>query len=109
MSADPNDPVRVTAGSLTQVRHWHEVLRGAGIESRVVGDDLTAGLGSAPPDSIELWVHRADVAAAHGAITGSGGHHRPEPEFAPGLPRGRPDIKPDRSRGPRDGAPPVAD
>jgi hypothetical protein len=31
---------------------------------RVVGDDLTAGLGTALPDSVELWVFRADAEAA---------------------------------------------
>jgi hypothetical protein len=42
MTADPNDLVRVTAGSLTQVQTWHDVLRAAEIESRVVGDNLTS-------------------------------------------------------------------
>jgi hypothetical protein len=45
MAADPNDLVRVAAGSSTEVQLWHDVLRAAGIESRVVGDDLAAGLG----------------------------------------------------------------
>lgn len=108
MAADPNDLVRVTAGSLTQVQHWHDLLRTAGIESRVVGDNLTAGLGTALPGSVELWVHRADVGAAAVAIKGAGGHHHREPESHPIPPHGHPESgpKPDRSRGHQHGAPP---
>jgi hypothetical protein len=108
MAADPNDLVRVTAGSLTEVQHWHDLLRTAGIASRVVGDNLAAGLGTALPGSVELWVHRADVGAAEAAIKGAGGHHHREPESHPIPPHGHPESgpKPDRSRGPQHGAPP---
>ena len=108
MTADPNDLVRVAGGSLSQVHFWHDLLRAAGIESRVVGDDLTAGLGSALPGSVELWVRRADVGAAEAAIAGAGGHRRREPESHPVPPHGHPvsGSKPDRSRGPQHGAPP---
>jgi hypothetical protein len=34
----------------------------------VVGGDLAAGLGTALPDSVELWVHRTDVDAARTAM-----------------------------------------
>jgi hypothetical protein len=86
MTADPNDLVRVPAGSLTQVHRWHDLLRAAGIESRVVGDNLTAGLGTALPGSLELWVRRADAGAAEAAIAGAGGHRRREPESHPAPP-----------------------
>jgi hypothetical protein len=108
MAAGPNDLVRVAAGSLTQVQHWHELLGAAGIASRVVGDDLAAGLGSALPGSVELWARRADAAAAGAAIVGAAGHRRREPESHPAPPHGHPesDPGPDRSLGPRHGAPP---
>ena len=108
MPADPNDLVCVRAGLLSQVQLWHDLLRAEGIECRVVGDNLTAGLGTALPGSVELWVHRADADAADAAIAGAGRHHQREPESHPVPPHGHPesDPKPDRSRGPQHGAPP---
>jgi Putative prokaryotic signal transducing protein len=108
MSNDSNDPIRVRNGPLTQVQLWHDLLRAAGIESRVVGDNLTAGLGAALPDSVELWVRRADAGAAEAVIAGAGGCRHREPESHPVSPHGHPESgpKPDRSRGPRHGAPP---
>lgn len=108
MTQRSDDLVKVGAGELIQVQAWGDLLQTVGIGFRVVGDNLTAGLGSALPASIELWVHRADAAAAEGVITGTGGHHGQEPESHPVPPRGHPesDLKPDRSRSPRHGAPP---
>jgi len=108
MRSDPNDVVRVYTGSLSQVEYKHDLLEDAGIESRVVGDNLTAGLGTALPDSVELWIHRADAADAEKAMTGTDGHHHVEAETHPIPPQGHPvsDHKPDRSRGPQHGAPP---
>lgn len=68
MTADPEDVVRVATGSLVAVELYREALAADGIAARVVGDDLSAGIGSALPDAVELWVHRADVAAAEAAI-----------------------------------------
>jgi hypothetical protein len=106
MTADPNDLVRVTAGSLTQVQTWHDVLRAAEIESRVVGDNLTAGLGTALPGSVELWAHRADAEAAGAVITRVGGLRRRQRKSHPALGHPESDAKPDRSRGPQHGTPP---
>ena len=108
MTADPNDLVRVRGGSLTQVQLWQDLLRAAGIESRVLGEALTSGPGTAIPGSVELWVHRKDADAAEAAIAGAGRHHQREPESHPVPPHGHPvsDNKPDRSRGPQHGAPP---
>jgi hypothetical protein len=83
MTADSNDPIRAGNGSVTQVQRWHDLLRGAGIESRVVRDDLTAGLGVALPDSAELWVQRADAGAAEAVIAGVSGHGHRDPESYP--------------------------
>lgn len=109
MTQHSDDLVRVATGTLVQLQAWDDVLRAAGIEARVVGDNLTAGLGTALPDSVELWVHRADAAAAEAAIAEAGRHHNQrEPESPPIPPHGHPksDHKPDHSRGPTHGAPP---
>jgi hypothetical protein len=107
LTKSSDDLVRVGTDSRAQVRAWCDVLRAAGIESRVVGDPFTAGLDTAIPDSIELWVHREDAAASEAAIARAGQHRR-ESESHPVPPHGHPvsDPKPDRSRGPVHGAPP---
>lgn len=68
MTRDPNDVVRVYAGTLVDAERCREVLEDAGIESRVVGGALLASFGSAIPDSVELWVHREDLDRAVEAI-----------------------------------------
>jgi hypothetical protein len=40
---------------------WNAALADEGIHGRVVGEDLTAGLGTAFPGSVELWVLRKDA------------------------------------------------
>lgn len=68
MAHDPDDVVKVADGPLVQVEIWKQALADAGIEGRVVGEQLAAGLGSALPDSVELWVNRSDEARAAAAI-----------------------------------------
>jgi hypothetical protein len=68
MSSDPNDVVQVFRGPLIDVETYQLVLKEAGIESKIVGTELTGGLGSAIPDSIELWIHRGDSEKAAAAI-----------------------------------------
>ena len=68
MAHDPNDVVKVFSGTLMEVEAFQRVLADSGIESRVVGDELTAGLGTAIPGSVELWTHRSDAAKAVEAI-----------------------------------------
>jgi hypothetical protein len=70
-------------------------LNEAGIESRVVGTELTAGLGTAIQDSIELWVHKGDAEKALAALRYAE-DHKGETEKAPaphGIPQSerRPD------------------
>lgn len=75
MNDEANDIVCLTSGSLTQVQILHNLLRTAGIESRVVGDYRTAGLGTAIPGTIELWIHSGHAAAAaEVALAGANGH-----------------------------------
>lgn len=68
MDRNPDDIVRVASGSLIQVEVWQDAIKDAGIESRVVGADLSGSFGSVLPGSIELWVHQDDRAAAEAAI-----------------------------------------
>jgi hypothetical protein len=65
---DPNDVVQVASGPLVQIELYQAGLKEDGIESKVVGLDLTAGLGSTLPLSVELWVHRGDAEVAEAII-----------------------------------------
>ena len=64
MNDDQDEVVRIAAGPLVDVELWQATLNDAGIESRVVGTELTGGLGTAIQDSIELWVHQGDAEKA---------------------------------------------
>lgn len=68
MTRDQSDVVRAYAGPLVLVEIYQAALKQAGIESRVVGTELTGGFGSALPESVELWVHRLDLPRAEAAI-----------------------------------------
>jgi len=63
-----HDVVRVYAGPMVTVELYQQALEEAGVDSNVVGLDLTAGLGSALPGSVELWVKSEDVEKATAAI-----------------------------------------
>ena len=82
MIDDADEVVRVAAGPLVQVEMWQKVLKDAGIPSKVVGTDLSAGFGTALPDPIELWVRAADYDRAEAAIR-SAEEHRGSAERAP--------------------------
>jgi len=64
MTHDTDDIVKVATGTLVEVETWREALIEAGYNARVVGDHLTAGMGTAIPGSVELWVHRGSAEAA---------------------------------------------
>lgn len=107
MTARPDDLVSVASGTPIEVQIWHECLREAGIDCRMVGDELVAGLGTALPGSTELLVHRADAERARKALERHETHHH-QSRSHPADPHGHPvsDPKPDHSRGPSHGAPP---
>lgn len=63
-----HDVVRVYSGPVVTVELYQQALKDVGIESNVVGLDLAAGLGSALPASVELWVKSEDVDEATAAI-----------------------------------------
>ncbi len=68
MTNDPNDVVKLFAGTLVDVESYQQVLADAGIESKILGESLLASFGSAIPGSVELWVHRSDAEKARAAI-----------------------------------------
>ncbi len=68
MTHDPNDVVRVYAGSALMVQVYRAALDEAGIACRMVGTELSGSFGSALPASVELWVHRSDGPAAEAVI-----------------------------------------
>ena len=99
MTELPDDEiVCVARGTLVEVELWEDILTEAGIESKVVGGELTASYGTAMPGSVELWVHRQDVPRAEEAIRYAE-QHRGEVE-RPDVPR-RP-TESDPRPGPRD-------
>ena len=98
---DPNDVVRAATGSLVAIEVYQKELREAGIDSKVVGLDLGAGVGTALLNSIELWVHRSDAERAAAVIDRvekergrprleSEGHGHPTSDPKPHRPGGRP-------------------
>ncbi len=60
-----DDIVRLrTASNPAEAHLWREALEDEGIQCKVVGDYLDAGLGDIPGVRAEIWVHRDDVARA---------------------------------------------
>jgi hypothetical protein len=61
---DTEEVVMLASGETVQVELWRVALAGAGIDGRVVGGALDAGLGTGIPASVELWVRREDAERA---------------------------------------------
>ena len=61
----PDDIVRLaTASNPAEATLWQQALEEEGIQSRVVGDYLEAGIGDVPGIRPEVWVHRNDAERA---------------------------------------------
>jgi len=60
----PNEPVRLASGTLVDVQMWSSMLADAGIDCKVVGDELAGSLGTALEGSVDLWVHTKDLKRA---------------------------------------------
>jgi hypothetical protein len=58
----------LTANHPAQAHLWRAALEAEGIESKVVGDYLDAGVGDIPGARAELWVRREDVDRAMAII-----------------------------------------
>jgi hypothetical protein len=63
-----HDVVRVYSGSMVSAELYQQALKEAGIDSNVVGLSLTASVGTAIPNSVELWVKSEDAEKAREAI-----------------------------------------
>ncbi len=98
MNHNPDDVIQVATGTLIAMTSLAEVLKNEGIVGRVVGEDLTGGLGSTMPGSVELWVSAADADRASQILSDTEGHHKKHTPHA--FPHPTSDPKPDRSQGP---------
>jgi hypothetical protein len=76
MTADPNDVVKLASGSFLDIEMYKSELDQAGITCRVVGLNLEASFGTAIPNSVELWVHRADAERAASIVKKAEEKHR---------------------------------
>ncbi len=63
-----NDVVKVYSGSLVTAELYQQALKEDGIESTVVGLELSASFGSAVPNSVELMVKGEDMEKALASI-----------------------------------------
>lgn len=82
---DPEEVVRlVTAPNPAAAHIWEQALKANGIDCKVVGDYMDAGLGDIPGMRSELWVHRNDVAAAEEILRNTQGAVDEETETAGG-------------------------
>lgn len=63
-----HDVLRVYAGPVVTVELYQQALKEAGIDSHVVGLDLSGSFGSTLASSIELWVKSEDAERAAAAI-----------------------------------------
>lgn len=68
MTDNEQDIVTVYSGPMVMVELYQQALKEANVESKVVGVDLTGGLGTALPDSVELLVKSEDVEKARAVI-----------------------------------------
>lgn len=101
MINNSDDVVKVATGTLIEMTSLAELLKDEGIVCRVVGDDLTAGLGSTMPGSVELWVGAADANRANKILFDTEGHHKKHGKPLPNaFPHPKSDSKPDRTQGP---------
>ena len=83
----PDDIVRLASATNPQEAYlWQQALEEEGIQSRVVGDMLDAGLGDVPGIRPEVWVHRDDfdrarkILQAHERPPAAPPEANPEPE-----------------------------
>jgi len=65
----PDDIVRLATATNPQEAYlWQQALSEEGIQARVVGDLLDAGVGDVPGIRPEVWVHRNDAERARALL-----------------------------------------
>ncbi|HJZ60234.1 MAG TPA: DUF2007 domain-containing protein [Gemmataceae bacterium] len=69
MSDNADDVVKVADGDMVAMELYRQALADAGIQAQVVGEALGAGMGTAIPGSVELWVRGADAEKAQEVIS----------------------------------------
>jgi hypothetical protein len=80
----PDDIVRVgTASNPQEAYLWQQALQEEGIQCRVVGDYLDAGVGDVPGIRPEVWVHRNDLERARALLAAHERPPMPPPEANP--------------------------
>jgi hypothetical protein len=80
----PDDIVRLaTAGNPQEAYLWQQALEEEGIQARVVGDMLDAGLGDVGGIRPEVWVHRNDADRARALLDEHVRRPMPPPEANP--------------------------
>ncbi len=67
-SHNEHDVVRVYSGPVVSIELYQQALKEVGIESKVVGLDLSSSFGSAMANSVELWVKGEDADRSIAAI-----------------------------------------
>jgi Putative prokaryotic signal transducing protein len=76
-----DDIVRLlTAPNPAQAHLWRAALEEEGIDAKVVGDYLDAGIGDIPGAQAELWVHSKDAERALAIINEHAHEDTPEEE-----------------------------
>jgi hypothetical protein len=101
MVESSDDVIKVATGTQIEMNLLADALKETGITSRVVGDDLTAGLGTIMPGTVELWVISADAQRAADIIRAAQDHHKKHGTNAPHkFPHPESDPNPDQSQGP---------
>ena len=80
----PDDIVRLaTASNAMEATLWRQALEEEGIQCRVVGDYLDAGIGDVPGIRPEVWVHRDDAERARRILESHEHKPTPPPEANP--------------------------
>ena len=95
MTPDPEEVVTVYSGPPLVVEGCREALAEAGIESKMTGDGVMAGFGSALPGAVELYVHRRDFDRAVAAIQRYEGERTGDLEKEPAPAHPTDDAKPE--------------
>jgi hypothetical protein len=80
----PDDIVRLaTASNTMEATLWQQALEEEGIQCRLVGDYLDAGIGDVPGIRPEIWVHRDDADRARRILDSHERQPAPPPEANP--------------------------
>jgi hypothetical protein len=88
MATQPRDDIvqLATASNPAEAHLWQQVLHDEGIQCKVVGDYLAAGIGDIPGMQPELWVHRDEVERAREVLRNARAPSEPGSDDADEIP-----------------------